>query len=131
MTLLLSVTIMINCMAHGINPQLVESIIEVESKFNSSMTGSIGEIGLMQIRKEYWKGPLNLYESELNVSIGISMLSDLKRLKPILGKHYYVAWNLGTTGAKKFNKRKPIKNFPYARKTDLIFNKKVLLAAMN
>lgn len=130
MTLILTITIMIHSMAHGVNPQLVESIIEVESKFNPNMTGSIGEIGLMQIRKEYWKGPLNLYEPELNIGVGISMLSKLKKYQPKFGNHYYVAWNLGVAGAAKYSKKRKLKQFSYAKKTDLIYNKKVLLASI-
>lgn len=131
MTLLLSITIMIHSMTNGVNPQLVESIIQVESGFDSTKTGSIGEIGYLQIRKEYWQGPLNLYEPELNIGVGVQMLSKLKRLKPHLGNHYYVAWNLGPTGAKKFNRKKPIKKFEYAVKVDALYNKRALLISMN
>lgn len=131
MTLLLMITISLHSMVHGVNPQLVESIIEVESKFNPDMTGSIGEIGLMQIRKEYWQGPLNLYNPEMNIGVGISMLAKLKKLKPRLGEYYYVAWNLGPTGAIKYSKKKKLKQFSYAKKTDLVYNKKVLLASIN
>lgn len=131
MTLLLSITILINSMANGVDSQLVESIIKVESEFDSTKTGTIGEIGLMQIRKEYWQGPLNLYEPELNIGVGTQMLSKLKRLQPTLGKHYYVAWNLGATGAKRFNKKKHISKFTYAEKVTQQLKTKMLLVAIN
>lgn len=132
MTLLLSIIITVNGMITGVSPQLVESIVEVESNFNPNTTGSIGEIGLMQIRKEYSQvGPLSLYEPELNIATGMKMLSKIEvKHKSKFGNHYYVAWNLGVTGAYKYSKKRRLSKFRYAKKTDTIFNKKVMIVAM-
>lgn len=131
MSLILSISIMYYSMIHNINPKLIESIIEVESKGNPRATGSLGEVGLMQIRPEYWKGPMSLYEPELNIAIGTKKLNKLKKYSKQLGSYYFVAWNLGPTGALKYNKKRAIKKFVYARKVDKVYNSKVLIAEYN
>lgn len=130
MSLLISISIMYYSMIHGIHPELVESIVTVESRGNPNATGSLGEIGLMQIRKEYWKGPMNLYEPELNIAIGTKKLKKLKKYSKQLGSYYFVSWNLGPTGALRYNKNRPIKKFTYAKKVDKVFNSRVILAEM-
>lgn len=101
---------------YGVDPILVESIVAQESNYNPKATGSIGEIGLMQIRKEYLTNPQTYYDPYLNLKEGVKRLAELKRLEKHLGPYWFTAWNLGPTGALELNKNGNIKNFPYAKK---------------
>lgn len=101
---------------HKVDPYLVTAIVEVESSFNANTTGSIGEIGLMQIRKEYLSKKINYYDPINNLKAGVPMLASLKRLKKKLGKYWFCSWNLGPTGAIRYNRRKGLKNFKYCKK---------------
>lgn len=100
---------------YGVDPVLVESIVAQESNYNPKATGGLGEIGLMQIRKEYLTNPKAYYDPYLNLKEGVKRLAELKRLEKQLGPYWFAAWNLGPTGALEFNKRKHIKHFPYAK----------------
>ena len=100
---------------HGVDPMLVEAIVAQESSYNPKATGGIGEIGLMQIRKEYLDDPKAYYDPYLNLKEGIKRLAELKRLEKQLGPNWFVAWNLGATGALEFHKAHGIKNYPYSR----------------
>lgn len=103
---------------NGLDPNLVQSIVEVESSYRPHVTGGDGEIGLMQMKPYYLPGPLThkLYEAETNLAIGCQELAKLKRLKPQLGDYWFVAWNLGPTGALRYSKRNDISRFAYAQK---------------
>lgn len=101
---------------HNVDPYLVTAIIETESSFNADATGLIGEIGLMQIRKEYLKKEINYYDPINNLKAGIPKLASYKRLQNKLGDYWFCSWNLGPTGALRYNKAKGLKNFRYCKK---------------
>lgn len=105
---------------NGLDPKLVESIVQTESSFRPEVTGSVGERGLMQIKPQFLLGPLtqDLYDPETNIAIGCAELAKLKRLKPRLGDYWFVAWNLGPTGAIRYSNVYDISNFAYAKKID-------------
>lgn len=100
---------------HGVDPMLVEAIVRQESSYNPQATGSIGEIGLMQMRKEYLTKPNDYYQPYLNLKEGIKRLAELKRHENVLGPYWFVAWNAGSQGALVFHKTNGIENHKYSR----------------
>jgi len=107
-------------MINGVDPNVVKSIVEVESNYRPHVTGSVGEMGLMQLKPFYLPGPLSLYDPETNIAVGTRELSKLQRLKPRLGDQWYAAWNLGPTGALKYARKWDIKKFAYVRKVESV-----------
>jgi hypothetical protein len=67
--------------ASGIPIDLVVAVIQIESGFNPSVVGAVGEIGLMQVRPETaamlgFKGGLDmLAEPEINIRLGVRYLA--------------------------------------------------------
>lgn len=65
-----------------INTSLILSIIEVESKFKSTAIGSVGEVGLMQVRPSTYDWIMNEYGIKHNSDIA----DDLNNI--VAGMHY-------------------------------------------
>lgn len=93
---------------YGIDPIFIASIIKTESSFNPSAKGSIGEIGLMQLRPctaEYiakkfkikFAGEKTLYNPEKNIKIGAAYLNYLRGKFENKPKRYISAYNSGPT----------------------------------
>lgn len=67
-------------------PDIAEAVVFVESRYDSSVVGSVGEIGLMQVRPETaamlgFKGTLaELAKPEINIHYGVIYLSRAWRL---------------------------------------------------
>lgn len=101
---------------YRLDPVLVEAIVKTESQYNYMATGGIGEVGLLQMRHEYLDKPRKYYNPYLNLKEGIARLAQLKKLERELGPYWFVAWNLGETGARAYHKKHGIKNFPYGKK---------------
>jgi len=101
---------------YNLDPVLVEAIVKTESNYDYLATGSIGEIGLMQMRHEYLDRPAKYYNPYQNLRVGIQRLAELKKLESEFGPYWFVAWNLGVTGARKYHEKKGIRNFPYGKK---------------
>ncbi len=64
---------------HGINPNLLMSIIETESAFNPYAVSSAGAYGLMQINYSIWKEKLaidhqRIFDINYNLDLGIKIL---------------------------------------------------------
>jgi soluble lytic murein transglycosylase-like protein len=99
----------------GVSPELALSVATVESDLNPNAVGSVGEVGLFQIRPEYsGYSPLELKDIHTNIMVGIKMIKD--------AQHYCIhkedvqfltCYNAGFTGAKKI---KSPKHFPYVVK---------------
>lgn len=107
---------------YKLDPVLVEAIVRTEAGFakdrktyNHLAKGGIGEIGLMQMRKEYLDSPQTYYNPYKNLKEGVKRLAELKKLEKELGEFWFVAWNLGPTGALKFHKARGISRAPYTR----------------
>lgn len=68
--------------SEGVDPDLIFGIIRVESRFNPNAVGSVGEIGLMQIRPETaitidpGSTVEKLFDPAYNVRLGIRHLKD-------------------------------------------------------
>jgi len=116
MDILISIYITYSSLVNGVDPSLVHGIVKTESRYVVEATGAIGEVGLMQIRPIYWQGPLCLYHAETNISKGVQKLANLKRLEDRLGSNWFVAYNLGPTGALEYSKNNDISIFDYALK---------------
>jgi hypothetical protein len=88
---------------YGIDSKIVESIVMVESSGKQYAVGSAGERGLMQIRPEFVKEEgIDLFEAEDNISIGVKMLSEMKKRCPHReGYTWTICWNTGVSGAYK------------------------------
>lgn len=100
---------------NGISPSVTTAVISVESNGNPFAKGSVGEIGLMQIRAKYVpETDLQLGQSCTNVMRGTIILRKLKeKCKDCIDKTWIIAYNLGETGARKVKHKKL---FPYYKK---------------
>jgi soluble lytic murein transglycosylase-like protein len=64
---------------YGFNPNLVLSVIQVESAFNPLAVSSAGACGLMQVRYSVWKDamkidPRHLFDVDYNIDLGLRIL---------------------------------------------------------
>lgn len=118
-------------MMYGVDPNLAAAVIAHESKFNVEAVGEIGEIGLMQLRPEYFAASCKgnsvskptpksivcgreLFSPELNIKIGIQHLADLKKRCPHRKDNtYIVCHNVGVVGGGRL---KNPKAFSYYKK---------------
>lgn len=63
---------------HGLDPNLVLQVIQVESSYNQSAIGSSGEVGLMQLMPSTAAGlGVNPYDWKQNIEGGVSYLAGL------------------------------------------------------
>lgn len=94
--------------AHGVDPVLVQALIQVESNYRPRARSSKGAMGLMQIMpataREY--KVRNAYDPKANIEAGI------KKLKGLLDKFQVVdlalaAYNAGEGAVQKFNGMPP------------------------
>lgn len=103
---------------HNEDPVFLLSVIKTESKFNQNAIGSVGEVGLMQIRPETaewickkfniaWKGAEALKDPSYNVLVGSFYFQYLKKTlnksKPV---RYITAYNTGLKTLKKMSPEK-------------------------
>ncbi len=81
---------------HGLNPQLVLAVMEVESNFDKFAISKAGARGLMQVmpfwRDEIGKEDDNLFDIETNIRYGCAILSiylekERKRMAPALARY--------------------------------------------
>jgi soluble lytic murein transglycosylase len=103
---------------NGMDPVFLLAVIKTESKFNQNAIGSVGEVGLMQIRPETaewickkfnikWQGREALKDPSYNVLVGsfymLYLKNTLKKSKPV---RYITAYN---TGLKTLKNMSPVK----------------------
>lgn len=103
---------------YGIEPELTQAIIKVESNGNHRAIGLKGEVGLMQIRPEFSKfSKEELFNIETNIKEGLRILSEAKlRCKHKENYTFVVCFNGGVGLGKKI--KHPTK-FPYYSKVML------------
>ena len=91
--------------SHGVDPYLVAAVVQTESKFNTRAVGGVGEIGLMQLRPEYFassKGGKELFRPEVNLDRGIAYLKTVKESCIHKAEHtFLVCYNTGIAGGAK------------------------------
>lgn len=72
-------TVIAKCNRYGFHPDLILSIIQIESSFNPFAISTMGAYGLMQIRYEVWKEELNIdkakiFDIDYNIDLGLRIL---------------------------------------------------------
>lgn len=93
---------------HSYDPVFLLAIIKTESSFNQFAIGSVGEVGLMQIRPETaewvclknkiaWRGANALKDPEYNLLIGSYYFQYLKLALKSQSMKYITAYNMGLT----------------------------------
>lgn len=93
---------------HSYDPVFLLAIIKTESAFNQFAIGSVGEVGLMQIRPETaewvclknkiaWRGANALKDPEYNMLIGSYYFQYLKLALKSKSIKYITAYNMGLT----------------------------------
>jgi soluble lytic murein transglycosylase-like protein len=85
---------------HGVDPALALAIAEVESKFNVNAVGSLGEIGVFQLRPEFHH--VRRGATTQNIEIGVKYLAQLKRRCGSYGDAFFVCFNYGTARKLKY-----------------------------
>lgn len=68
---------------YGFNPNLVLSVIQVESAFNPLAVSAAGAYGLMQVRYEVWKDELRIDKARItdvdyNIDLGLRILKQYR-----------------------------------------------------
>ena len=72
--------------AHGVPPVLVDAVVRIESRYDPTAVGSIGEVGLMQVRPKtaallgFQGSTAELAEPRTNLRYGVSYLAKAWRL---------------------------------------------------
>jgi Transglycosylase SLT domain len=72
--------------AQGVPPALVDAVVRVESRYDPAAVGSVGEIGLMQVRPKtaallgFQGSPADLAEPRTNLRYGVGYLAKAWRL---------------------------------------------------
>lgn len=115
--------IMLQAVGAGFDPLLAASIAKTESNFNPDAIGPVGEVGLFQLRPEYFKAftVKELKDPKLNTILAIQKLKhDKKNCKHKQGLTWTSCYNMGVTGAAKL---KHPHLFPYVRKVETNLNK--------
>lgn len=129
-------TIITEAIKYRIDPFMISAVIAGESSFNPNAVGSVGEVGLMQLRpstakwvalkmKIPWKGKTSLTDPAYNIKLGVAYLSYLKkRFSPQGGLLYLAAYNMGETSLLKLlaNKIRPSIYSDYVMKYYLVTN---------
>jgi soluble lytic murein transglycosylase len=94
------------------DPVFLLAVIENESHFNPLAKGSVGELGLMQIRPTTaqqiaekndikWSGSKTLRDPVMNVKIGAAFMSALREKFDSHARLYLSAYNMGQTAVRR------------------------------
>lgn len=106
----------------GVNPNLTNAIVQVESKGNPFSIGNNGDSGLMQIRHQFVpETQIQLFQSCTNIKRGVELLKKAKKSCIHQANNTWViCYNLGIKGAKKIK-----------HPSSFIYYKKVMNAMKN
>jgi hypothetical protein len=72
--------------AHGVPPALVDAVVRIESRYDPAAVGSVGEVGLMQVRPKtaaflgFQGASADLAQPQTNLRYGVSYLAKAWRL---------------------------------------------------
>ena len=99
------------------DPVFLMAVIQNESSFNPKRVGSVGEIGLMQVRPAtaewiskrfgiYYKDAKSLYDPARNILIGSALLSVLRKQFDSKSTLYLSAYNMGASKTRQLVKTK-------------------------
>jgi len=89
---------------HGLEPDLIHSIIHAESNYNPYALSSSGAMGLMQLMPETAKkyGVQNPFDPIENIEGGVRYLKDLSRLYAKQTELVLAAYNAGQEAIRKY-----------------------------
>ncbi len=107
----------------GIDPKISLAVARVESNYNTKASGELSEVGLFQIRPEFYPmlSKTELQNPRTNVMVGLRMLSDAKRDCPHQGGiNFLVCYNYGVKNS--YNVKHP-ELFPYVQKVQKVMKK--------
>lgn len=82
-----------SALENGIDPNLALAIAEVESQFNPSMVGALGEVGVFQLRPQFH----SVVQGDVKQNIDTAMvyLARLKHRCRRYGDAFFVCYNYG------------------------------------
>lgn len=89
---------------NNVDPILALSIAKTESNLNPNMLGKVGEIGLFQVRPQYYKQytKKQLFDLKTNINVGIHHLKySINHCKHKRKFDSVLCYNLGVTGASR------------------------------
>lgn len=98
-----------------IKPELAVAIARTESSLRPNVIGSVGEVGLFQIRPKYSKyTKAELFNPVINITEGLRFMQNAKRYCRHKVDYTWInCYNLGVTGGSKL---KYPKKFEYYKK---------------
>ena len=96
----------------GFDPLFILAVIQTESKFDPTIIGRFGEIGLMQVKPDTarwiaqkenipWKGKNTLKNPTINVRIGIAYMAFLRKNFEGAATRYVAAYNMGPKNVRR------------------------------
>jgi hypothetical protein len=85
--------ITISAVEHGVDPRLAVAIAEVESRLQADAVGTLGELGLFQLRPEFHD--VKPGATRENIDVATAYLAQLKRQCRAYGDAYFVCFNYG------------------------------------
>ena len=89
---------------YGVDPAVALSVADLESNMNPKAVGALGEVGLYQLRPEFFKTVKRkrLFNPETNIKLGIKHLAKSSReCKHKKDYTYVVCYNMGVAGAER------------------------------
>jgi soluble lytic murein transglycosylase-like protein len=88
---------------NGIDPNLTQAVIAIESGGNPYALGKLGDSGLMQIRPKFVPETQHqLFNPCVNIARGTALLKKAKEsCKHSIDKTWLICYNLGATGGRK------------------------------
>lgn len=105
-------------LAHNVDPDLLFAIAKVESGFKIHAVGTKGELGLFQLRPEFYGDPEDLLDPSSAAETAAALLHEKLQRCASLGKAAFVCYNRGITGGR--NLQFPKKTEYYRRVTRAI-----------
>lgn len=98
---------------YGLDPRLVQSIVQYESNYNPKVVGTSGEVGLMQIMPSTAKVKRkDLFDPNTNILEGVKYLSEMKEQCKYKEEYeFIVCYNLGIVGGSKVRHPKKFKYY--------------------
>lgn len=90
-------------MLSGIDPEITNAVIKVESNGNTMAVGTMGDSGLMQVRHQFVpETQQQLFNPCTNVRRGVALLKKAKdNCKHRLNNTWLVCYNLGLKGGSR------------------------------
>ncbi len=101
----------------GVSPSLALAIADVESGGNPNAVGSLGELGVFQLRPEFHS--VTKGDTRGNIELGVRYLAALKRQCASYGDAYFVCFNYGTARRLVYPRL-----FPYYQKVKLALQRR-------